>query len=256
MSCGAPGPSLVSRQNRRVLPTPTAARLEPARDHSQRLLRKLIGCSDLYEFVQICTARCLLGSIPVSSLSESVHICTPKSVPESVLAMIWHDRRQCPIHSRPGERRPAQYLVLTISNSSLGARLPIFLPQPPAILDVETERLAPLDARGCRWPHRPVLLNEKPGGPRRRPGLRPALMPRPSAAAGPRPPRSTVSSGNTCRRMSPWPMSPILWARAYRITWRESSEATSDAASWPTASPGPDAQAAATTETRPPPRKG
>ncbi len=76
---------------------------------------------------------------------------------------------------------------------------PIPSPQPSTLLDVETERLAPLDARGRRWPHRPTPLNEKPGGPGRHPGLRPVLMPNPTAAAGPRPPRSTVSSGNTWR---------------------------------------------------------
>ena len=107
-----------------------------------------------------------------------------------------------------------------------GAPLPIFLPQPSAILDVETERLAPLDARGRRWPHRPVPLNEKPGGPRRHPGLRPAPMPSPIAGAGPRPPRCTGSSGNTWRRTSPWPMRPIPWATGYRITWKRSSGAT------------------------------
>ena len=122
-------------------------------------------------------------------------------------------------------RSPRGRLLRCEGLGEVGAPLPIFLPQPPAILDVETERLAPLDARGRRWPHRPVPLNEKPGGPRRHPGRLPAPMPSRIAGAGPRPPRCTGSSGNTWRRTSPWPMSPILRAMGYRITWRRSSEA-------------------------------
>ena len=114
-------------------------------------------------------------------------------------------------------------------------------PQPFAILDVETERLAPLDARGRRWPHRPVPLNKKPGGPHHRPDRRPAPTPSPTGAADPRPRRSTASFGNTWRPTSPWPTVPIPWATGCPRMSRTSSEVTCAVASWPTGSLGPGA---------------
>jgi len=43
-----------------------------------------------------------------------------------------------------------------------------------AVLDVKNERIAPLDAKGRRWPHRPVSLNEKHGGTRHHSAHQPA----------------------------------------------------------------------------------
>ena len=42
----------------------------------------------------------------------------------------------------------------------------------------------------------------------------------------PKPPPCTASSRNTWRPTSPWPMSPIPWATAYRNTWKRNSGAT------------------------------
>ena len=72
---------------------------------------------------------------------------------------------------------------------------PIPPPRPFAILFVETQLLAPLDARGSRWPHRAAPLTGRPDGPHRRPGHPPAPSPSPIAGAAPRPPRCTASSG-------------------------------------------------------------
>ena len=103
---------------------------------------------------------------------------------------------------------------------------PILPPQPSAVLDVETPNSTPLDAgdRWCRFS--PTLPAGKSGGPHHHPGHRLTPPPSPIVGAVPRPPLCTASSGSTWRRISPWPMSPILWATAYRITWRRSSGAT------------------------------
>lgn len=58
--------------------------LEPARDFSQRLLRKLNACSDLSEIARNRSFTCLFGPTPFPDLYALVHTRLPKSGQQSV----------------------------------------------------------------------------------------------------------------------------------------------------------------------------
>ena len=125
----------------------------------------------------------------------------------------------------PREGEPRPYLSRFSLRRGSEAASSIPPPHRSAVFGVVTYPTVPLDAGGrwCRF--RPNLLAGRSGGPHHQPGHRPAPTPSPIAGAAPRPRRSTASSGNTWRPTSPWPMSPTLWATAYRITWKRSSAA-------------------------------